>query len=364
MTALPNFDIWDQALLTDIVNKPFPGSDGVGVLGDALGSKIAPLKSHAGRLAKIRIQESVAGTMGQFRAPDATPPLMAFKGYDYREEVIELALLDEMHRIMEEDWMKLNSSDENISRSAGKNIIERAQELRLRNEKLTEWMRWQAFRGELTIEYPHHNSSLYINYGLPAGHKVTLGTPWTDPTSDPIADVEAWNEVLSDDVGFGARFVHMTSRTYRLLVDNETIRDAINFNAPSANTVLRPRLEDIKNLFNVFSQNVELVIYDDGFRDEDASGYGYSSLTRYLPDYEVLVTTDYVLPGGQRIADTLDGLVTVSSGYNTVSIRPGAQAEVMLDHLSKTHFMRYASARIPRLLVPEAFLWATVGEAE
>jgi hypothetical protein len=32
----------------------------------------------------------------------------------------------------------------------------------------------------------------------------------------------------------------------------------------------------------------------------------------------------------------------------------------MLDHISKTHFLRYASARIPRILIPESFIWAKV----
>ena len=71
------------------------------------------------------------------------------------------------------------------------------------------------------------------------------------------------------------------------------------------------------------------------------------------------MTTEYSLDG-VRIADTLDGQVTVSRSYNEVDIRQGEQAEVMLDHISKTHFLRYASARIPRIIIPEAFLWATV----
>lgn len=359
MTVPPNFDIWDQALLTDVIQKPLPGSLGAGVTGDTLGNRIAPLVPHRSRVAKIRVTETRPFGKGQFRAPDATPALFKPPGDTFREELIELALLDEMERIMEEDWIKLKSPDENLSRSVGRSLIERGQILQARNQMLTEWMRWQAFQGELTITYPT-GSSLYINYGLPSGHKPTVTTLWSNTEdADPIADIEAWSTVLEDDAGFPGRFLHMTSKTYRHLVENKTIRDSINFNAPSANTLLRPRREDIQNLFTIFSQDIELVIYDDGFRDVGASGYGYNSLTRYLPDGKVLLTTDYTL-NGVRIADVLDGQVVVSAGYNNVSIRDGAQAEVMLDHISKTHFLRYASARIPRLIMPEAFLWATV----
>src|ERR1051326_6416128 len=144
MTNLQNFDLWDQALLTDLITKPIPGSLGAGVTGDSLGNRIAPLVPHAARTAKIRVSEATAIGKGQFRAPDATPPLHKPGGYTFREEIIELALLDEMERIMEEDWMKLSSPDETIARAVGKSIVERGQELQTRNVNLTEWMRWQA----------------------------------------------------------------------------------------------------------------------------------------------------------------------------------------------------------------------------
>jgi hypothetical protein len=356
---IQTFDIWDQALLTDVITKPLAGSLGEGVETDLLGEKIAPLVPHAGRVAKIRVQEARPFGKGQFRAPDATPALFKPPGDTYKEEIIELALLDEMERIMEEDWMKLSSPDEDIARSVGRSIVDRGRILALRNRRLTEWMRWQAFNGELTVVYPT-GSSVYINYGLPTGHKPTAGTLWSNAaTADPIADLTAWSLVLSNDIGYPARYAHMTTPTYNYLLNSSKIQAAINFYASGANSVLRPRREDINNLLTSFSQDIELVIYDDGYRDVGATGYGRSSLTRYLPDGYVLLTTDYTLDG-VRIADTLDGQVTVSAGYNEVSIRGGFQSEVMLDHLSKTHFLRAASARIPRLLIPEAFLWAKV----
>lgn len=216
-----------------------------------------------------------------------------------------------------------------------------------------------GINGELTVVYPT-GSSLYINYGLPAGHKPTAGTLWSDTTNaDPIADFTAWSLVLANDIGYAARYAHMTTPTYNYILNNAKVKAAINFNSAGANSILRPRRDDINNLLTSFSQDIELVIYDEGYRDVGATGYGRSSLTRYLPDGYVLMTTDYSL-NGVRIADTLDGQVTVSAGYNQVSIRNGFQSEVMLDHISKTHFLRAASARIPRLIIPEAFLWAKV----
>src|SRR5688572_24302535 len=142
---LETFDIWDQAQLTHVITKPIAGALGQGTEGDLLGSRIAPLVTFPGTVAKIRVQETRGEGMAQLRAPNATPALVSFPGETYREELIELALLDEMHRIMESDWVALNSPDENVARAAGRTIVERGQRLALRNARRTEWMRWQAF---------------------------------------------------------------------------------------------------------------------------------------------------------------------------------------------------------------------------
>lgn len=355
------FDVWDQALLTDVIRRPPLGRD-PGAAEDTepfLGERIAPNKSLASRVAKVRVAELKPFGLGQFRAPDATPPLYK-PAVAWSEQVIELVLPDEMERIPEEDWLKLNSADENIRNSAGASLVDRGRILRMRNMRRTEWMRWQMLlSGEMTIPYPS-GSSLFVDYGYIAGHKPIAGTLWSDTVnSDPVSDIQSWSELLADDSGFYARYVIMNSKTYNYLVLNSKIKNAINFYAGGANSIQRPRREDILNLFTTFSQDVQLIIYDNGYRLEPETGIGRTSLTKYLPDGKVLLTTDFVVDG-VNIADTLDGQVTVSSGYNSVDIRQGEQAEVMLDHMSKTHFLRYASARVPRLLLPECVVSATV----
>lgn len=360
--AFPLFDIWDQAQLTDLITRPPAGRD-PGAAEDGaflLGEQIAPLKAHPSRLAKVNVSEIKPFGVGQFRAPDATPPM--FKpDVTWTETVIELALLDEMERISEEDWMKLNSADDNLRRSVGVSLIDRGRILETRNRRLTEWMRWQAFSGQLEIEYPS-GSKILVDYGLPAGHKpvLTSTAKWdATTTADPVADVQSWSELLADDTGFYARHLHMNSNTYDKLINNTKVAQRINFYSSRANSIQRPRRQDLEELFQSFAVGQDIVIYDNGYRDVGVTGVGRPSLTKYLPDGYVLVTTDYSIDG-HNIADTLDGQVTVGTGYNSVAIRQGFQAEVMLDHLSKTHFMRAASARIPRLLYPEAFVWAKV----
>lgn len=354
------FDVWDQATLTTEIRRP-PGGRAPGAAEDnpdLLGERIAPTKELQGMNAAVRVAELRPFGSAQFRAPDATPAL--FKpAVQWSEKLIELAIIDEMELISEEQWMKLNSPIENVRRSEGAQLVDRGRILELRNLRATERLRWQAFQGQVTITYPS-GSTLLVDYGLPAGHKPTSTTLWSDTTNaDPVADIQAWSELIAADSGFYGVHAHMTSKTYDYLLRNQKIKSAINFYAPSANTIQRPRKEDILNLFTSFAANVDVTIYDNGYRDVGATTYGVGSINKYLPDGKVLMTTEYTIDG-VNIADTLDGQVQVVTGFNTTDIRQGPQAQVHLDHLSGSHFLRYSSRKIPRLLIPEAFVWATV----
>lgn len=216
-------------------------------------------------------------------------------------------------------------------------------------------MRFQAFSGALTLTYPT-GSQLTIDYGLPSGHKPTVSTVWSNTSSaDPIADMRSWSNTVGSSSGyFGVRF-HMSSTTWDYIVRNQAVRNLLT---ATNRSLLIPTKDDILSLLR---DGTDVFIYDNGYRDE---GIGSSrgvpdSLTRFIPHGKVLVTTEYQIEG-QPIADTPNGEVLVNGGYNSLNVAQGTQAEVIVDPLSKSHFFRVASARIPRLIYPECFLWATV----
>lgn len=357
------FDVWDQAALTDEITRP-PANRDPGAAEDAptlLGERIAPDKEIQSRVAKNRVRELKPFGVAQFRAPSATPGIYN-PGLTWTEKLIGLALIEEIHPIEEEEWIKLESSDENVVRSAGVELVERGRILARRNDRRTEWMRWQMLLyGAMTVTYPQ-GGTLEIDYGFLSGHlpALTSTAKWDAvTTADPVADVQSWSEKLADDSGYYARYVHMNSKTFDLLIRNQKIISTINFFAGNANTIQRPRRQDLLELFSSFFVNQEIVLYDNGYRAEGETGIGRPSLTQYLPYGKVLVCGPYVIDDTQ-VAETLDGQVVVSTGYNQTALRQGFQAEVILDHMSKTHYLRAASAKMPRLNYPEAVLTATV----
>ncbi len=358
---MPQFDLFDQATLTRSIQKPLQ------LMWEDqpfLGDKIAPLTDVQSRNVRTRVYDVVGFGLGQFKAPDASMPL--FKSQtSYRDILIELALLEEAEQIKYEDYLKLHSSDETIRRSTGLELVQRGQVLALRNRRLTEWMRWQVFtKGNLMITYPT-GQKFQVDYGLLANQFPTPSALWSDRTNaDPVSDMQAWAEVIAGNSGYMGNRVHFTRKTLNDIIMNVKIKNLINFYAPGANSIQRPRLSEINDLLETVYTPIEMVVYDNGYRAEGVVGQGWpGTMTKYLPDNKVLMTAggaSYNIDG-VPIADVPNGQVIVGDDPGTApSIRQGSQNEILYDHINKVWFLREASARIVRLNYAEAFLCATI----
>lgn len=347
------FDIFDQAVLTALVNEPV---DTALESAPYLGATIAPLNNVSTRMARMDIGRQYSFGIGQFKAPNAMPPLVEMPVTERQEALIEMVMLEEMHRINSEQWIRLNSSDENIRNAEGLDVVTRGTILRRRLERLTEWMRWQAFiNGSLTITYPRTNAQLLIDYGWLPGHRPTASTLWSDLTlSNPVTDIEGWQQQLADDSGYLGTLVHLTSATAKLILANAHLRDYFNVDPGVA---FRASLDQVASLL---ADGTKFVIHDAGFRPM-ASGAARDEAahTRYLPTGKVLITTAYSIDG-ENIADTMNGQVEISSSYNDTNIQQGPSSEVILDHMTKNRYLREGAARIVRIIHPECFLSATV----
>lgn len=352
---MPSFDIYDQAVLTSLVNEPV---DTALEAAPFLGDQIAPLNNIQSRMARMDVGRTYSFGMGQFKAPNAMPPLIEMPVTERREALIEMVQMEEMHRINSEQWIRLNSTDENIRNGEGLEIVERGSILRRRLERLTEWMRWQVFTtGALTVTYPRTNAQLVVDYGWLPGHKPVLAgtTMWSDlVNSDPVADIEGWQQLVANDSGHLATRVHLTSEQAKNILNNEKIRTY--FNVP-AGQAFRASLDQVASLL---AEGTQFVIHDAGFRPMmSGAARDEASHTRYLPNNMVVLTTDYAIEG-ERIADTLNGQVEISSAFNDTSIQMGPSSEVILDHMTKNRYLREAAARIVRIIHPECFVSATV----
>jgi hypothetical protein len=236
-------DIMDQATLTDAIVGPVETEM---ELLPFLGETIAPMVETDSQYVSMSVEDYYATGIGQFRAPEASIPLMDITGREEREEVIELAYLDEAHRISPRRWEILTQGGEKLAGREARRLIEIGQILERRNERLTEWMRWQAFSGQLTIEYQLRDTALVIDYPFAAGHKPTAAIPWSSlATADPINDLKVWLKQVSTDAGSPGRIVHISDEDIENLLNNQKL--PAYFNVEPGQPFM-PTLDDVLKL--------------------------------------------------------------------------------------------------------------------
>ena len=345
--------LFDQAVLTDFIVKP---AQTAMEAAPRLGDQIAPLVDVPGQFVKMRTATVHAFGIGQFKAPEGTPPLVDLTGREESEQLGgEMLQLDEMHRISPTRWARLQSTDENIVAQEARNIIEIGTELEIRNQRLTEKLRWDAFKGTVIAQYQQGDSVLTINYPKPTGHNPVVAVSWTDTTNaDPIADLKAWQLVVANSSGTPGTRIHIGSLDWELLLANAKLKTYYNI---PVGQPFRPTVEDVQALL---APGTQFVLTDAGYRPASVGASTASTdHVRYLPTGELLVTTDYRVDG-TPIADTPNGEVQIVTGWNTTALVQGPVSELKLNTESMNYLLRHASRRIPRILRPECFLWADV----
>lgn len=352
-------DMFDQQAITQVVRRNIEDESNANDGGEDrafIGADLLPLTSVQSRVARVSISDVTPYWMGQFKAPDATPALMKVKP-TLKEKVFELVLLEEMERFGGEEWIRLNSNDPMIARGAMYSLVERLRIMVRRNELLTEWMRWQALKGTLAVTYPD-GGTLEIDYGLDPTHLPVAtaapgGVVWTNLVdADPLADLFAWSAIGAQDCGRYYTTVYLNTPTWRLIVYNEKIRSYLS---ALGRSIMLPTRDDLQALMREGTAN--FVINDSGYLAENATNH---TLTKFLPDYRLLLTPGNTL-FGNKIGDVADGQVLVGGDTGSApAITQGFQTEIIANPFSKNVFRRAASARIPRIYFPEALLYANV----
>lgn len=363
-------DRWDSAALSfQIKRKITTGKEELPSLADS----IAPFNDVRDRSVKFRIVEVDAFGIGQLRAPDASPRLWRTT-QRVREELLDLALPDEMEHISEDTLAKLDSIDPIIQLTGGADLVTRGAVLAERSARRVEKMRWDAFlKGYIDLDY--EDSGARWTFAIPNDHFVDVSGsgPWTTASTDIIAQIRGWQKKIADDVGAYGTRIHMNSDTWELVFNNTVVRTLLSswgrsLMIPSGTAevaaLLRGGTGDQTD-----SPQTKIIVYDGGYRNVVGGGavppgntsLGDAQLTKWLPYGKVLITTEYNLPGVGPIADTPNGRVRIKSSANQAQWVQSPAAETVLQTMPPhDEFLRYARANVPRLLVPEAFLVATV----
>jgi hypothetical protein len=361
------FNIWDSATQTELVNRALTTT-----LEDEnlVGPTIAPTIDVRDRRIKRGAIEVEAFGMAQMKARNATPPIF-IPSSGYTEEWIELADIDEMSPIEEDEWERLTGGNEFERNRVGVDILKRARILQLRNERRTEWMRWQAFYDTLTVTMADEpGQQMWLRYGIPPANKITVSPLWTSrTTSTPITNIRAAQKYLFTTLGKWGSRIYMGADTWENLQYSKEIKDLLQ---PGSGTFYIPTVAQTESLlYGGAGSNdrprpgmpqPQVIVTNAGYRDVGVgTNRGASSLTYYLPEGRVLITTEPTIDG-ERIADVPNGRVAVkANAMAEPEWRQGPQTETLVSAMPPyVHYTRQVCVRIPRINYPAAFYWLQV----
>ena len=361
------FNIWDSATNTELVNRALTTA-----LEDEnfVGPTLLPLVDVRDRRIKRGSIEIEAFGMAQMKARNATPPIFV-PNVAITEEYIELADIDEMSPIEEDEWERLTGENEFERNRVGVDVLQRARILQLRNERRTEWLRWQAMYDALTITMADEpGQQMWLRYGIPPANKVTAST-WTNRgTSTPIANIRAAQKALFQTLGKWGSRIYMGPDTWENLAYSTEVANLLNANT-NGNQKL-PTVSTIESLLingvgsnereRVGAQSPTIYVTSAGFRDSGTGvNRGSTAMTYFLPEGRVLITTEPTI-SGEKIGDMPNGRVAVKPNPTAVpEWRQGPQNETLVSTMPPyVHYNRQVCVRIPRINIPSAFYWLNV----
>ena len=362
------FNIWDSATNTELVNRELTTA-----LEDEnlVGPPLLPLFDVSDRRIKRGTMEIEAFGIAQMKARNATPPIY-IPNISFTEEYIELADIDEMSPIEEDEWERLTGDNEFERNRVGVDIVKRARILQIRNERRTEWLRWQAMYDTLTVTMADEpGQQMWLRYGIPPANKVTVSPLWTNrATSTPITNIRAAQKYLFTKLGKWGERIYMGADTFENLQYSNEVMTLLN-SATNGGQKL-PTVSTIESLLYGGAGSNEkprpgmptptIIVTNAGYRDVAAgTNRGAEAVTYYLPEGRVLVTTAQTV-NGERIGDMANGRVAVKPNPTAEpQWKQGPQTETLVSSMPPyVHYNRQVCVRIPRINVPQAFYWMQV----
>lgn len=366
------FDIWDSATNTETVQRMLTTA-----LEDdnLVGPSIAPLVDVRDRRIKRGSIEIEAFGIAQIKARNAAPAIFT-PAIDFDERWIELIHIDEMSPIEEAEWHDLTGDNEYLRNRAGVAILQRARIIQIRNERRTEWLRWQAFQDTLTgvplADSGNPAQTIKVSYGADPANTVDV-SDWTNrTTSTPITDIRTGQKALFDTLGYWGSNIYMDSNEFENVQYSKQVRDLLkpvvgtagtDFTIPSREQVEKLLYsEDSVDARGDVTGTTRLVITNAGYRAEgQLTNRGRNAITTYKPTNKVLITTNPTI-GGERIADMPNGRVAIKNGAAQPYWVQGPASETIVSaNPPYTQYSRMACARVPRINFPNAFMWLLTG---
>lgn len=179
----------------------------------------------------------------------------------------------------------------------------------MKNAALTrEMMRMQMLTTGV-VAISANGQSLSYDYKVPTSHKVTPSVKWdVVATADPIADIDAWIQVIENDTGAKPTEVLINSVTLAKMAKCESVKNAVFANVK---TVATPTRKQVATLIEE-QIGVTVYAYDKGYTVD-------GTFKKFVPDGTVVL-----MPEGEL------GVTGMGTTPEEADLMIGTDAEVRI----------------------------------
>lgn len=177
-----------------------------------------------------------------------------------------------------------------------------------------EWMAAKAaLDGAVTIageNYPE----VTLSFGRNAAHTKTLATLWTDPASNPLTDIDTWNNEMMSNAGYPITRLTMGPQAWQAFINHAATKDMLETRRGSTTTIETGPGDGqpVQYRGTLKSANIELYVY---------SGYYEDNLGAHIP----MMDTDDVLAtnaGAFEGVRAFGAIMDRKAAYQSLAIFP------------------------------------------
>lgn len=241
--AYGELTILQHEIMTSLVRK-FP-------LPTFIGAKLFPeseITSNVAQWDEIKQSRDVA----DYIAPDTEANVVDNLGVTHKTS--EVACLSEKKQLKGSTMAWLRKPGTEHTQMKEVKIKEELEDLNRRLERRREWARWTALTGTLTIDQA--NIKFTVDYGIAGTHKPTVGTSWSDVSSDIIGDLKDWKKLIREDSGENPTTCYITDTIATHMMKNTGLKALMGENL---------KTQVLKSGYITNVCGLTFVIYDAGY---------------------------------------------------------------------------------------------------
>ena len=288
--------------------------------------------------------------LANFRAIDGEAELVGEQAFDRAyADIVDIAVktrfnASDLRKIKEAGMLPVvDGSTSFIQKQAdeAKRKIRRAIErLKLRVDNRVEWMQVNALLGTISFT---GKVAFSVDYGIPGDQKgLTPSVVWsTVATSDPLKDLQTWQQVVLENTGILPDVVIMSRKSLNYAMQATSMRNAMQYTNP---------ILSIQKTISFLEDNagIKIVLYDTKYTDETGM-----TRSRFLPENKIIM-----LPSKAELPEGVGDTATV--GHPLADYVPGYYTwqETTMDPYGLE--VGVGVSAFPRITHPEALLVATV----